>query len=140
MPPSRPKSSGGMIAVDTNVVVRCLIDDDPEQARRARALVEQQDVWVSLSVLLETEWVLRSLYRVAPTLIAAALRRFAGLRTVTAENEAALARALEWSERGMDFADALHLATADGCDGFATLDSGLVETARRIGVAGVTAP
>lgn len=97
-------------------------------------------MWVSLTVLLETEWVLRGLYRVAPPLIASAFRRLAGLRTVTVENEQALARALNWYQRGMDFADALHLALADGCDGFATLDTALVKAARRIGAAGVREP
>ena len=38
------------------------------------------------------------------------------------------------------FADALHLAVADGCDGFVTFDAALVNTARRIGIAGVAAP
>ena len=128
-----------MIAVDTNVVVRCLVDDHPEQVPRARALVAGNAVWVSLTVLLETEWVLRSAYRFAPASIGQAICRFVGLRTVTVENQAALARALAWFESGMDFADALHLAVADGCDGFRTFDTGLLKAARRLGVAGVAA-
>ncbi len=140
MPPSIANSGGAMIAVDTNVVIRFLTGDDPEQAQRARMLVAQQEVWVSLTVLLETEWVLRRLYRLKPALVAAALRRFAGLRTVTVENEQVLASALEWCERGIDFADALHLAAAEGCDGFVTFDAPLVKAAHRIGVAGVAQP
>ena len=129
-----------MIAVDTNVVVRCLVDDDPLQAPRARTLVANQQVSVSLTVLLETEWVLRSLYRVPPARIAAALRGFAGLRSVTVEDEQALARALDWCECGMDFADALHLAAAADCNGFATFDEALLKAAGRIGIEGVAAP
>jgi predicted nucleic-acid-binding protein len=50
-----------MLAVDTNVVVRYLTADDPEQFARAVAVVEGAETFVSLTVLLETEWVLRSL-------------------------------------------------------------------------------
>lgn len=129
-----------MIAVDTNVVVRCLIDDDPAQARRARTLVANHPVWVSLTVLLETGWVLRSLYRITPQRIASALRGFAGLRTVTVEDEQTLARALDWSERGVDFADALHLSAARERKSFATFDEALLKAAARIGIEGVAAP
>ena len=56
-----------MLGLDTNVLVRLLIEDDASQTRRARKLVdtaiaEQETVLVSLPVLLETEWVLRSRY------------------------------------------------------------------------------
>ncbi len=54
-----------MLGIDTNVVIRLVISDDAEQTRRARKLVEQtlsddEPVLVSLPVLLESEWVLRS--------------------------------------------------------------------------------
>ena len=56
-----------MLGLDTNVLVRLLIEDDAAQTRRARKLVdaavtEQEAVLFSLPVLLETEWVLRSRY------------------------------------------------------------------------------
>ena len=56
-----------MLGIDTNVLVRLLVEDDAEQTRRARGFVarafEQGDpVVVSLLVLIETEWVLRSRY------------------------------------------------------------------------------
>jgi predicted nucleic-acid-binding protein len=56
-----------MLGVDTNVVIRPIISDDAEQTRRARKLVEQalshdEPLLVSLLVLLESEWVLRSRY------------------------------------------------------------------------------
>ena len=52
-----------MIAIDTNVVVRFLVNDDPEQAQRARRLIESEDVFLSTTALLETEWVLRVAYK-----------------------------------------------------------------------------
>ena len=51
-----------MTAVDTNVVVRLLTGDDPKQAAAARALFRSRQIWVAKTVLLETGWVLRSLY------------------------------------------------------------------------------
>lgn len=47
-----------MIAIDTNVLVRLLVADDPAQSSRARALLETQDVWIGPTVLLEAAWVL----------------------------------------------------------------------------------
>jgi len=55
-----------MIAVDTNVLVRFLVRDDRKQAARAAALLRSSSVWISKNVLLETEWVLRSLYGFSP--------------------------------------------------------------------------
>ena len=51
----------GVLAVDTNVVVRFLTGDEPAQAGRARALFEHEAVLLLKTVLLETEWMLRRL-------------------------------------------------------------------------------
>ena len=51
-----------MLAIDTNVIVRYLTGDHPQQARKARTLIESEHVFVCTTVLLETEWVLRSVY------------------------------------------------------------------------------
>jgi predicted nucleic-acid-binding protein len=51
------------LAVDTNVLARALVDDGSEQARRSRILLSEKEVFVPDSVLLETEWLLRSLVR-----------------------------------------------------------------------------
>ena len=101
-----------MIAVDTNVVVRVLTNDDPAQAAAAAAVLERQAVFLSLSVVLETEWVLRNVYGLDRGVVVRALRRFLGIPTVTAESAARIGQALSWYEEGFDFADALHLASA----------------------------
>jgi predicted nucleic acid-binding protein len=121
-----------MLAVDTNVLVRFLTNDDPQQSPRARRLVEGNDVWVSTTVLLEAEWVLRSVYRLAPAQVVAALRSFAGLPRVSLQDAAQAARALSWCEQGLDFADALHLAAAAGfCETFVTFDTDFARAARQ---------
>ena len=128
-----------MRAADTNVVVRYLTGDDPGQAARARAVIDAGDVFVSTTVLLESEWVLRSVYGLARTEVAAALRAFAGLPGLSMESPAAISEALDHAERGMDFADALHLGAAARCEALLTFDLRFIELARETPV-GVMEP
>jgi predicted nucleic acid-binding protein len=58
-----------MPAVDTNVLVRLLVRDDPKRVRAAESFV-QEGAWVSLLALAETTWVLASAYDIAPDRIA----------------------------------------------------------------------
>ena len=118
-----------MRAVDTNVVVRYLTGDDPGQAARARAVIDAGDVFVSTTVLLESEWVLRSVYGLSRTEVAAALRAFAGLPGLSVESPTVLSEALDHAERGMDFADALHLGAAARCEALLTFDLRFIEQA-----------
>lgn len=118
-----------MRAIDTNVLVRYLTGDEPEQAARARSAVEAGDVFVSATVLLESEWVLRSVYGFAGGEVASALRAFSGLPGVSVENPALLSEALDLAEAGMDFADALHLGAAAGCETLLTFDRRFIEMA-----------
>ena len=118
-----------MRAVDTNVVVRYLTGDDPGQSARARAVIDAGDVFVGTTVLLESEWVLRSVYGFSGSEVAAALRALAGLPNVLVESPAMLAEALDRAENGMDFADALHLGAAGRCDAMLTFDHRFIELA-----------
>ena len=118
-----------MQAIDTNVVVRYLTGDDPDQAARARAVVDTEHVFVCTTALLETAWVLRSVYGLAGEEVAAALRAFSGLPSVAVEDPALLAVALDRAEMGMDFADALHLGAAAHCETMFTFDRRFIETA-----------
>ena len=119
-----------MRAVDTNVVVRYLTGDDLGQAARARAAIETGRVFVGTTVLLETEWVLRSVYGFAGKEVAAALRAFAGLPGVSVGSPALIAEALDRAEKGMDFADALHLGVAAQCEAMLTFDRRFIEMAK----------
>lgn len=128
-----------MLAVDTNVVVRYLVGDHPEQSERARALFRDTAVWVSSTVLLETAWVLGKSYGYKPPQIAWALRLLGGLPSVTLQSADQMARALGWLER-MDVADAIHLAQAGDLEAFVTFDQGLVRAAAGIDGAPVREP
>ncbi len=129
-----------MLAIDTNVIVRFLTSDHPEQSPQARALIDSDDVFVCTTVLLETEWVLRAAYSYPSAQVGAALRAFAGLPRVTLEDPALAATALDWMARGMDFADALHLAKAEGCAAFVSFDRRLAKVAKGLSQVEVRQP
>jgi len=127
-------------AVDINIVVRYLTADDHEQFAKARALIDGEDIFVSKTVLLETEWVLRRGYGFSQDRIIAALTAFAGLPRVSLEDPTLAAKALDWMARGMDFADALHLSKAEGCEAFVSFDQHFATVANSISDVKVRVP
>lgn len=129
-----------MLAVDTNIIVRYLTRDEADQFAKASALIHGDDVYVCSTVLLETEWVLRRAYRFSREQVIAALAAFAGLRRVTLEDPASTAKALDWTRRGMDFADAPQLAKSRGCKAFVSVDQRLAAAANAVGEMKVRAP
>lgn len=123
-----------MLAIDTNVLVRFLAKDDPEQSQKARALIERETIFVALTrVLLEAEWVLRGAYGFDRERLLKAFRAFARLKTVMIQDPRALSKAIAWAEAGMDFADVLHLAQMGQSEAFATFDARLAKAAKRMG-------
>ena len=129
-----------MLAIDTNIVVRFLTGDDPEQAAKARAVIGHEDIFVSSTVLMESEWVLRSAYGIEKARIIETLTRFAGLPGIPLDEPARIAMALAWAAEGLDFADALHLAGAGACDAFLTFDRRLEKASRGVGGPPARAP
>jgi predicted nucleic-acid-binding protein len=75
---------------------------------------------------------LRSGYRFARDALAAAFRDLLSLSSVTVEDPSAIARALVWYDSGLDFADALHLASSGPASKFATFDEPLVRRAKAL--------
>ena len=106
-----------MAAMDTNVLVRWLTDDDEKQsvivARLFELAIEKDErLFVPATVILETEWVLRSRYRFDKPLVTAALDALLGVTELEFQTEPALEQAL-WlfKQAGApDFADCLHVA------------------------------
>jgi predicted nucleic-acid-binding protein len=126
-----------MIAIDTNLIVRYLTGDHATQSALARAVIDGERVFAAISVLLEVEWVLRSAYEYQAADVVRALRVFAGLPTVMVEDGPMAAAALDLAEKGMDFADALHLTRSGHCEGFVTFNRKLVRAAKAAGREGV---
>ncbi len=99
-----------MIAFDTNLLVSLLVDDTPEQADVAEALLAANTVFISRTVLLESEWVLRAGYRKTREQISRFFAELLETDNTVIENHDAVTQALDWYRLGADFADALHLA------------------------------
>lgn len=116
-----------MTALDTNVLVRVLTDDDPEQVEAARELLASDDTfWIPVTVLLETGWVLEAIYELGVPTVADGLRHFLGLPNVEVDRPQRIALALQWYEEGLDIADAVHLALSQDADRLATFDRAFV--------------
>ena len=124
-----------MRAIDTNVLVRALVNDNVAQSARAVALLTGHDIFIPVTVVLELEWVLRSRYAFAPNVVAQAIEKIAALANVVGERAAVLSAAAR-AAQGWDFAGALHLALSHGCEDFCTLDADFVKRAARATASG----
>jgi len=120
-----------MIAVDTNLLVRILTNDDPIQARRAVKILNSDDIFIPKTVLLETEWVLRHAYEIERSNILIGFQKLIGLPNVNVEDPDSVYQAISWYENNFDFADALHLASSRRCESFATFDSSFIKKAQQ---------
>src|SRR5438552_15992801 len=101
-----------MLGIDTNVLVRFLVRDDEAQFQKARGVISRgagaENVFVSLVVLVESEWVLRSRYRLRKTQIMGAISGLLDAADVAFEDEAAVEEAVfAWEESTADFADCI---------------------------------
>jgi predicted nucleic-acid-binding protein len=123
-----------MRAVDTNVLVRILVRDDPRQARIADDFVAR-GAWISHLVLIETVWVLTAVYDFAANVVADAVEALLDHESLTVQDAALVRAALVRyrSHRGVDFSDCLILEVAEhaGHGPLGTFDRNL---ARQAGV------
>lgn len=119
-----------MIAIDTNILVRFLMRDDEAQWARVCALIEGAAIYVPASVMLETAWVLRSIHGLRRIEVVEALEQFVGLPNASVETPERFAVTFDWVRKGLDFADALHLASSDNCETLLTFDQQFVRRSR----------
>lgn len=120
-----------MIAIDTNVLVRLLLKDDPAQSKASHKLFASEDIFIPDTVLLETEWILRAVYELDRPDVCAAFRRICGLKNVTLTHAQLFAQVIDWHEEGFDFADAFHLALSHDHDVFKTFDGSFIKIAKK---------
>jgi predicted nucleic-acid-binding protein len=119
-----------MLGIDTNILVRYLTRDDSLQYEKARKLLARdaskgEPVLISLLVLLESEWVLRSRYEVSKSEMVAAVSALLNSADLAFEDEPSVERALySWKESPADFGDCLIEARnlQLGCQATATFD------------------
>lgn len=128
-----------MRALDTNVLARFFVDDadDAQAAKQRPAAVAalSERCFVSVTVLLELEWVMRGFYALPTKSISRVLRALASIEHVTLEDRDAVLMAVEAFDKGLDFADALHLARSSRASAFATFDQRLAKRAKSLGLA-----
>ncbi len=119
-----------MIGLDTNVLVRYVVQDDPDQSARATALVESLDDqrrgFVSVVVLVELAWVLRRAYGARPDDVHAVVDRLLRARELVVQDADVVRLALRLAVAGADFPDAVisGVNAGAGCDTTVTFDVG----------------
>lgn len=116
-----------MVSIDTNIVVRFLTQDDQAQFEKSRALFETHDLFIADTVILETEWVLRYAYNFDAESIRSGLKKLLGLENVNLSNPPLIAQTLDWNSKGLDFADAFHLAQSKEFDCLYTFDKKFIK-------------
>ena len=125
-----------MRSLDTNVLARFFIDDpdDAQAAKQRPAAIAALSgrAHVTVTVLLEFEWVMRGFYRLSRRTIAEVLRALAGIEHVAIEDRDRVLTSIDAFADGMDFADALHLHRSARAASFATFDRVLVKRAGKL--------
>lgn len=125
-----------MKSLDTNILARYYVQDEPRQSAIAtRIMTGEPELFVSRTVVAELEWVLRGYYEIKPDRIHAVLTHLLGLGNVTIEQADAVETALRYYQQGVDFTDALHLASSQHCSMLLTFDDRkFARRARRLGL------
>ncbi len=120
-----------MIALDTNVLARFLLNDDEKQYRTAVSLLQKkQEYTAPPSVLLELVWVLQ-VNDCTRDEIVTRLRALFGLPNFKPMSFESMAHAIRWYAADMDFGGVMHLTLCTKTDGFATFDKALGKQARK---------
>jgi len=123
-----------MIAVDTNLLIRYLVKDDPGQTVKATNFLANNRCFILKTVLLEVVWVLSSPsgYNLSRNVVHERLLHVLGLSCIEVEDAVNVAQALKLYLNGMDFADALHLSGSAELSGFATFDQKFASLAEKM--------
>ena len=117
-----------MVGIDTNVLVRYLIQDDPKQSKRAIELFDSFTItnrgFVSLVVVVETMWVLNSVYKQEMAKIKEAILKLLRSSRLIVQNSNEIEAALTNEVFKGDAADAIiaELGMAFGCEETVTFD------------------
>lgn len=125
-----------MRSLDTNVLARFFVDDaeDAQAAKQRPAAIAalSERAFVSVTVLMEFEWVMRGFYDLSLRDMVSVFRALVGIEHISIEDRAAVMAALDGFEKGLDFADALHVARSARASAFATFDQRLAKRAKSL--------
>lgn len=107
-----------MASLDTNVLVRYLVQDDGQQLALAKKLIKGtlragETLYIPITVMLELEWVLRTSFGFGKEQVTTTLASLLAAAELSFESEAAVEIALALHQKGTaDFADCVHIALA----------------------------
>ncbi len=118
-----------MIALDTSIIVRIVVLDEPRHVEKAKQLMTDNICYITCSVIQEVVWVLSKLYKMQMQQIASVLDMLLFSEDIVVEEKFAVSQAVLWYQQGFDFADALHLATAGKVTALATFDQVFIKAA-----------
>jgi len=124
-----------MISLDTSILVRYVTKDDARLSPLALEIITNNACFVSKAALMEMVFTLECVYRKGRDDIATALRTIIGLTTVTVEARSATGHAISWYADGMDFGDAVILASSAGATKLASFGRDFQRLAARLGAA-----
>jgi predicted nucleic-acid-binding protein len=111
-----------MPGLDTNVLARWILDDDPRRSAQVQRLFEevrqrQSALFVPSTVMLELEWVLRSRYKLGKSAVLEAYNALLETQELEFQDEPALERALSlYRQASADFADCMHAGQCGSAD------------------------
>ena len=117
-----------MIGLDTNILARYYIQDESDleagkQHLAAKKLIASGErLFVCKTVMLEFEWVMRGYYRFSLDEICSVFKNLLSQQHIEIEDKTCISQALVSFEGGLDFADALHLASCKNCTELASFD------------------
>ena len=107
-----------MAALDTNILVRFIVEDDAEQLAAAKKLIRRcvtagQNLFIPVTVALELEWVLRSGFEFDKRVVMQTFNALLATVELSFQAESALEMALQlYSQGTADFSDCVHVSLA----------------------------
>jgi predicted nucleic-acid-binding protein len=122
-----------MIVLDTNLLVRLATNDAPAERAAVIDILSKHECLISKTVLLETEWVLRSRYGYNAEQFAEFAEYLLALSSLSIEDESVVRWAVDAARTGIDFADAMHVSIAVAAEEpFYTFDKKLLRKASKL--------
>ena len=123
-----------MKSLDTNILARFFIDDveDPQalKQRPASILAMSDRSFISVTVVLEFEWVMRGFYKMTRAEITRVFNALVGITHITVEDRTAVLAAIDVYQHGLDFSDALHHAKSLRCTTLLSFDKAFAKRAK----------
>lgn len=100
-----------MVTLDTNILARFLLQDDPHQSPLTGYLLSNYPCYIPITVIVELAWVLKS-KKISKQAIITQILAVLRLPNVFPQYQSSTEQALLWANDGMDIADAIHLMIA----------------------------